>query len=68
LVEWIKPKYILPTAAGGDVNFEGLLVSILSASGTPEEFQDCLKEHQLETEVINPTPWTPTPLNLSMAI
>lgn len=68
LVEWIKPKYILPTAAGGDVNFEGLLVSILKASGTPEEFQDCLREHQLETEVINPTPWTPTPLNLSMAI
>ncbi|USR90470.1 MBL fold metallo-hydrolase [Phormidium yuhuli AB48] len=68
LVQWIKPQYILPTAAGGDVNFEGLLVSILKASGTPEEFQDCLRERQLQTDVINPVPWTATTLSLARSM
>lgn len=52
--KWLKPQFILPTAAGGDVKFEGLLMSILSAEGTIEEFENLLRENNLSTKVIEP--------------
>ncbi len=52
--KWLKPQFILPTAAGGDVKFEGLLMSILSAEGTREEFENLLRENNLSTKVIEP--------------
>jgi L-ascorbate metabolism protein UlaG (beta-lactamase superfamily) len=65
LCELLKPKFIVPTAAGGDVKFEGLLMSILQAQGTVAEFQDLLKAKSLATEAIDPQPWKP--FNLSLA-
>jgi L-ascorbate metabolism protein UlaG (beta-lactamase superfamily) len=59
LCELIKPQFILPTAAGGDVKFEGLLMSILQAEGTVAEFQDLLKTKSLATQAIEPQPWQP---------
>jgi L-ascorbate metabolism protein UlaG (beta-lactamase superfamily) len=55
----LQPKFIIPTAAGGDVKFEGLLMSILSAAGTPEEFQAMLAQKSLPTKSIDPQPWQP---------
>ncbi|MDC0833926.1 hypothetical protein CKA32_001708 [Geitlerinema sp. FC II] len=63
VVKWLKPRYILPTAAGGDVDFEGLLVSALRAVGTLESFRALLEQHHLETEVIDPTPGVPVELS-----
>jgi L-ascorbate metabolism protein UlaG (beta-lactamase superfamily) len=57
LCELLKPKFIVPTAAGGDVKFEGLLMSILTAEGTVAEFQGLLKGKSLDTEAIEPQPW-----------
>ncbi len=65
LCELLKPQFILPTAAGGDVKFEGLLMSILSAAGTVQQFQDLLKSKSLPTKAIEPQPWQPVNLTLA---
>jgi L-ascorbate metabolism protein UlaG (beta-lactamase superfamily) len=52
----LQPQVILPTAAGGDVMFEGLLMKLLKATGSPEEFRALLEKNNLKTQVIDPTP------------
>ncbi|MDJ0716331.1 MAG: MBL fold metallo-hydrolase [Prochloraceae cyanobacterium] len=57
--QWLQPQVILPTAAGGDVKFEGLLVSVLSAEGSAEQFRSLLSQNNLSTRVIEPKPGEP---------
>lgn len=52
--KWLKPQVILSTAAGGDIDFQGLLISILKADGTVEEFNQLLQENNLSTKAIDP--------------
>ena len=54
--QWLKPQVILPTAAGGDLTFSGVLLSILRSEGTPASFQELLRAHDLSTQVLEPTP------------
>ena len=54
--QWLQPKVIIPTAAGGDINFSGLLLSFLSAQGDAATFSKLLLENQLTTQVIDPKP------------
>lgn len=54
--QWLKPEFIIPTAGGGDIVFEGLLMSFLRAEGSVEEFQSLLSEKNLSTRVIDPKP------------
>jgi L-ascorbate metabolism protein UlaG (beta-lactamase superfamily) len=65
LCELLKPQFILPTAAGGDVKYEGLLLSILTAEGTTAEFQELLKSKSLTTKAIEPQPWQSFNLELA---
>ncbi len=65
LCQLLKPKFIVPTAAGGDVKFEGLLMSILTAEGSVAEFQSLLKSNSLITEAIDPQPWEPFSLAIA---
>jgi L-ascorbate metabolism protein UlaG (beta-lactamase superfamily) len=55
--EWLQPQVILPTAAGGDISFEGLLLSILKAEGGAEEMRSLLAKKGLNTQVKEPEPW-----------
>lgn len=57
LAQWVQPQVMLPTAAGGDVAFEGLLVSFLRAEGNIEDFRSMLARHNLSARAIEPTPW-----------
>lgn len=66
--KWLKPQVILPTAAGGDIKFEGLLISILKAEGTIADFQSLLTENNLSTKVIEPQPWERFNLELQASI
>jgi L-ascorbate metabolism protein UlaG (beta-lactamase superfamily) len=52
--QWLQPQVFLPTAAGGDIRFEGLLLSILRASGSPEEFRFRLAEDNQTAQLIEP--------------
>lgn len=56
LAKTLKPQVMLPTAAGGDVQFEGLLMAFLREVGTLAEFQQKLAEKGLSTQVLNPKP------------
>jgi L-ascorbate metabolism protein UlaG (beta-lactamase superfamily) len=59
LCELLEPQFILPTAAGGEVKFEGVLMSILHTEGTVAEFQTALTAKSLATKAIDPQPWQP---------
>lgn len=50
----LNPQVILSTAAGGDVDFRGMITSILSAEGTVEEFNRMLEQKNLSTRAIDP--------------
>ncbi|MEH2069572.1 MAG: MBL fold metallo-hydrolase [Nostoc sp.] len=56
VVKSLQPQVILPTAAGGDVIFEGLLMKLIQTKGTAAEFRSLLEKNNLLTEVIEPTP------------
>jgi L-ascorbate metabolism protein UlaG (beta-lactamase superfamily) len=53
LCQRLKPQVILATAAGGDISFEGILISILKAEGTLEDFQQLLKQNNLSTLAVD---------------
>ncbi|WP_373541294.1 MBL fold metallo-hydrolase [Chamaesiphon sp.] len=65
LCELLQPQFILPTAAGGEVNFEGFLASILQTEGTVTDFQNALAAKSLPTKAIVPQPWQPVNLQLA---
>lgn len=56
VVKSLKPQVILPTAAGGDIFFEGLLMKLIQTKGSSEEFRSLLKENNLSTQVLEPKP------------
>lgn len=56
VAQWLQPQVMLPTAAGGDVGFSGLLISLLKAKGSVEETKSQLAQNNLATKVIEPRP------------
>ncbi|MEA5515880.1 MBL fold metallo-hydrolase [Nodularia sp. UHCC 0506] len=56
VAQWLKPQVMLPTAAGGDVIFEGLLTKFLKAEGSIKEFNSLLNQNNLTTQVMEPQP------------
>ncbi len=56
LAQWLQPQVMLPTAAGGDIQFEGLLLKLLKAQGSPTELQNQLAAAGLSTRVLEPQP------------
>lgn len=56
LAQQVRPQVILPTAAGGDIQFEGILNSLLKAIGTVDQFRAKLAQANLSTTVIEPKP------------
>jgi L-ascorbate metabolism protein UlaG (beta-lactamase superfamily) len=65
VVEWLHPQVILPTAAGGDVVFEGLLPPLIQSKGSIEQFRNLLSQQQVSTQVISPEPGDRIELNLT---
>jgi L-ascorbate metabolism protein UlaG (beta-lactamase superfamily) len=54
--KWLKPQAILPTAAGGDVTFDGLLTLVLQEEGNSDRLKLLLEKNNLETQIIEPLP------------
>jgi L-ascorbate metabolism protein UlaG (beta-lactamase superfamily) len=63
LAKNVKPQFILPTAAGGDITFTGIITKFLQAKGTPEELQTLLSANNLNTKVLTPIPGEKITLN-----
>lgn len=62
--QWLQPQVILPTAAGGEVDFQGLLLSVLREEGTLEDFRRLLAQNNLSTQVIEAQPGKTVQLSL----
>ncbi len=56
VAQWLEPQVILPTAAGGDVEFEGVLAKVLQQQGSAQELREKLAATHLKTQVVEPTP------------
>ncbi len=56
LCQWVKPQFVLPTAAAGEVEYEGMLTAVLKTEGTIEDFQQMLAQNNLSTQVLTPKP------------
>jgi L-ascorbate metabolism protein UlaG (beta-lactamase superfamily) len=57
-VQWLHPQAIISTAAGGDIEFQGLLMSIIRLrEGIPEFRQRLLANNLTSTQVLEPEPW-----------
>jgi L-ascorbate metabolism protein UlaG (beta-lactamase superfamily) len=54
ICQQLNPQVILATAAGGDIDFKGVITSILQADGTVEEFNRLLEQNNLSTKAIDP--------------
>lgn len=68
LAQWVKPQVMLPTAAGGDIEFDGMLIKLLSADGGPADLQKQLKAKGLATQVLEPKPGDRCEIPLKMAV
>ncbi|MBA3920792.1 MAG: MBL fold metallo-hydrolase [Nostocaceae cyanobacterium] len=67
IAEWLRPQVIMPTAAGGDVTFTGLLISVLSAQGSTDDLRSVLVQHNLTTKVVEPKPGVRFELELAVS-
>ncbi len=56
VVQWLQPQYMIPTAAGGDIEFTGVLNSLLQAKGSAAELRDRFVQSDLPTQLVEPTP------------
>ncbi|MDL5057363.1 MBL fold metallo-hydrolase [Geitlerinema calcuttense] len=56
LAQQIRPQFLLPTAAGGDIRLEGLINVLLKAKGSTKALQAQLQQHHLPTQIIEPQP------------
>ncbi|NJL20681.1 MAG: MBL fold metallo-hydrolase [Leptolyngbyaceae cyanobacterium SM1_3_5] len=56
LIEQVQPQAILPTAAGGEIEFAGLITPILKAIGSVETLQSKLIDCGISTQIIEPNP------------
>ena len=54
VVKWLQPEFILSTAAGGDIEYEGILNKILKMDGDVEDFRKLLAESQCKAQVLDP--------------
>ena len=54
LANWLHPQVMLPTADAGEVEYQGILVSLLSSSGGPEEVRQALTQSGKSTQIIEP--------------
>lgn len=55
-VKWLRPQVILPTAAGGEVEYAGVLAALIQQDGSIEQFRTLLAQNKLSTQVLTPKP------------
>ncbi len=53
----LRPQVIIPTAAGGDITFSGLLLKFLQAEGSADDLRSLFAANNIITKVLEPKPW-----------
>jgi L-ascorbate metabolism protein UlaG (beta-lactamase superfamily) len=64
LVSWLDPQVILPTADAGEVQYSGVLISLLKAIGGPRAMQDAIDKAGYSARVLEPKVGQPLSLEL----
>jgi L-ascorbate metabolism protein UlaG (beta-lactamase superfamily) len=64
LCQKLKPQTVISTAGAGEINYGGMLASLIREDGTIAEFERDLLRLGLNTQAIAPRPWEPIALNL----
>ena len=67
LIAQVQPQVILPTAAGGEFEFAGMISQLLKAVGSIEQLRSRLADRGLNTQVIEPVPGDRIELQLTAA-
>lgn len=62
LAQWLQPQAILATAAGGEIDYEGALLSWLTTDGSADQTRSRLQQANLTTEIIEPQQGEPISL------
>jgi hypothetical protein len=65
LAQALRPQVMVPTAAGGDIEFSGILLKLLKATGSPEDLTAQLMAAGLTTQVLQPKPGNRVEIPLS---
>lgn len=65
VVQWLQPQVVVPTTAGGEVTYQGLLNSILRAQGSVEDFRTLLTQHHCPAQVMALNPGERTEVKLA---
>ncbi|NEO28977.1 MAG: MBL fold metallo-hydrolase [Symploca sp. SIO3C6] len=68
LIEWVKPQVFLPTATGGEVEYQGILNSLLKTTGSLENLRSQLAQRNLRTQVIEPKQGQPFEVKLASRV
>jgi len=64
LCQLLKPQILLPTAGAGEIEYQGVLATILKEEGTIDQFKAALVQAGLDTKVIAPRPGEAITLSL----
>lgn len=56
VVKWLEPEFILSTAAGGDIEYQGILDKILKVDGDVDDFRKLLANSDCKTQILDPEP------------
>lgn len=67
LAQAVHPQVMIPTAAGGNITFEGMLVSMLNTIGSPNQFREKLAHHHPTTQVVELNPGERTEISVRPA-
>ena len=65
LISWLDPQVVLPTAAAGEVEYRGLLISLLKAVGGPKAMQAAIDRAGYSAKVLEPQVGQPLALDLN---
>ncbi len=65
LITWLDPQVVLPTADAGEVEYSGLLISLLKAVGGPKAMQAAIDQAGYAARVLEPQVGQPLPLDLT---
>lgn len=56
VVKWLQPEFVLSTAAGGDIKYDGILDKVLKMDGDVEDFRKLLADSDCKTQILEPEP------------
>lgn len=59
LLEAVQARYVVPTAAGGEIEYAGILDKLLKTKGDAEQFRNLLQAQNLSTELLEPVDQVP---------